>query len=112
MLTVADSAVSPRQRKLAADNCRRVEIGFDNSKFKSWLIYLATTEEDQQKIWGNPAIIQKYGLNQPVESIDVLLRFGEKDMLSELVGKISGVLEEDDEDGETKPMSPEEYAKN
>lgn len=80
--------------------------------FKSWLIYLATTEEDQQKIWGNPAIMQKYGLAQPVESIDILLRFGEKDTLSELVGKISGVLEEDEEENGEKPMSPEEYAKN
>ena len=79
--------------------------------FKSWLIYLATTEEDQEKIWGNPVIMQKYGLKQPVESIDILLRFGEKDMLSELVGKISGVLEEDDEDG-AGTMSAEEYAKN
>ena len=80
--------------------------------FKSWLIYLATTEEDQQKIWGNPAIMQKYGLAQPVESIDVLLRFGEKDRLSELVGKISGMLDEDDGDEGEKPMSAEEYAKN
>ena len=80
--------------------------------FKSWLIYLATTEEDQEKIWGNPVIMQKYGLKLPVESIDILLRFGEKDNLSELVGKISGVLEEDDEDGEDGNMSAEEYAKN
>ncbi len=80
--------------------------------FKSWLIYLATTEEDQQKIWGNAAIMQKYGLAQPVESIDILLRFGEKDKLSELVGKISGMLDEDDESGDANTMDAEEYAKN
>lgn len=80
--------------------------------FKSWLIYLATTEEDQEKIWGNPVIMQKYGLKLPVESIDILLRFGEKDKLSELVGKISGVLDDDDGEDGNGNMSAEEYAKN
>ena len=75
--------------------------------FKSWVIYLATTEEDQQKIWGNPAIMQKLGLMQPVESIDSLLLAGEKDRLFDLVGEISSMTEDDEE-----YMDEEEYAKN
>ena len=83
-----------------------IEKDFDNAKFKSWLIYLATTEEDQQKVWGNPAIMQKYGLAQPVESIDVLLAVGEKNKMFDVVADISGLNDDDEE------MSGEEYAKN
>lgn len=84
-----------------------IEKDFDSSKFNAWLIYLATTEEDQQKIWGNPAIMQKFGLAQPVESIDVLLTLGEKRKLADLVTDISGLNEDEEEN-----MDEEEYAKN
>ena len=87
-----------------------IEKERDESKFSSWLTYLATTEEDQQKIWGQPAVMQKYGLNLPVESIDVLLTYGEKQKLADLVGEISGML--DDEDGDSEILTEEEYAKN
>lgn len=93
---------NPNGRKLP-----QIEKEFDSSKFNSWLIYLATTEEDQQKIWGNPAIMQKYGLMQPVESIDILLTLGEKRKAADLVISISGL---DDEEEET--IDEEEYAKN
>lgn len=75
-----------------------IEKEFVNTKFKSWVIYIATTEEDQQKIWGNSAIMQKFGLAEPWESIDVLLTVGEKNKLFDLVTKISGL--DDDEEGE------------
>lgn len=85
-----------------------IEKDFDSSKFNSWLIYLATTEEDQKKIWGNPAVMQKYSLALPVETIDVLLTLGEKRKLADLVTDISGM--NDDEEDEN--MDQEEYAKN
>lgn len=85
-----------------------IEKDFDSSKFNSWLIYLATTEEDQKKIWGNPAVMQKYNLAQPVESIDVLLTLGEKRKLADLVTDISGMNDDEDEEA----ITPEEYAKN
>lgn len=85
-----------------------IEKEMNTSKFNSWLIYLATTEEDQQKIWGNPAIMEKFSLAQPVESIDVLLTLGEKRKLADLVTEISGM--DDEEDEET--VDEEEYAKN
>lgn len=83
-----------------------IEKELDTAKFNAWLIYLATTEEDQQKVWGNPAIMQKYGLTMPVDSIDVLLTLGEKRKLADLVTDISGL--DDDEDN----VDEEEYAKN
>lgn len=83
-----------------------IEKELDTAKFNAWLIYLATTEEDQQKVWGNPAIMQKYGLAMPVDSIDVLLTLGEKRKLADLVTDISGL--DDDEDN----VDEEEYAKN
>ena len=85
-----------------------IEKDFDVAKFNSWLIYLATTEEDQQKIWGNPAIMQAKGLMQPWESIDALLTFGEKRKLSEQVMEISGMDDDDDEE----IVDEEDYAKN
>lgn len=85
-----------------------VEKDFDTAKFNSWLIYLATTEEDQQNIWGNPAVMKAKGLMQPWESVDVLLNFGEKRKLADLVMEISGM--DDDEDEEF--TDEEEYAGN
>jgi hypothetical protein len=75
----------------------KVEIGFDNSKFKSWLIYLATTEDDQQKIWGNKEFMRKFGLMEPWESIDKILTLGDKSKLLDKITDISGLDDEDEE---------------
>ena len=92
---------NPNNKKLPP-----IEKELNTAKFTSWIIYLATTEEDQQKIWGNPTIMQKFGLAQPVESIDALLTFGEKQKVGDLVMEISGI--DDDED----TMDEVEFAKN
>ena len=96
---------NPNNKKLPP-----IEKEFNNSKFTSWLIYLATTEEDQQKIWGNAAVMQKKNLMEPWESVDALLNVGEKRALLDEVFKISG-LNDDDDDGE-EIIDEEEYAKN
>ncbi len=83
-----------------------IEREVNNAKLKSMIIYLATTEEDQQKIWGNQAVKDKAGLMESYESIDVLLKAGEKGKLFDLVLEISGL-----EDGEDN-MDEEEYAGN
>lgn len=93
---------NPNNKKLPP-----IEKEHNTALFSSWLIYLATTEDDQQKIWGNPAIMQKYGLMEPVEGVDKLLTYGEKQRLADLVAKISGM--DDDED---EVMDKEDYAKN
>lgn len=83
-----------------------IEKDVNNVKLKSMVIYLATTEEDQRKIWGNQAVMEKAGLMEAYESIDVLLRAGEKSKLFDLVLEISGLEDEEEE------MDEEEYAKN
>lgn len=97
---------NPNNKKLPP-----IEKDFNNSKFKSWLIYLATTEEDQQKIWGNSALMQKHNLTEPWEGVDALLTFGEKSRIFDLVTEISG-LDEDGNPDEEVTMDDEEYAKN
>lgn len=96
---------NPNNKKLPP-----VEKDFDTAKFNSWLIYLATTEEDQKKIWGNTALMQAKGIMQPVDSIDVLLAMGEKRKIADLVMDISG-LNDDDDDGE-EIVDEETYAGN
>ena len=91
---------NPGGRKLP-----KIEGEFNPELFNSWLIYLATTDEDRKLIWGNKTVMAKYDILQPVEMVDILLKSGEKDNLVELVAKISGM---DDSDAETL----EDYAKN
>lgn len=85
---------NPQNKKLG-----KVRVDTDNSKFASWLIYMATIEEDQENIWNNPAIMKKFSLMEPWQSIDILLKAGEKDDLLEEVFKLSGMRDEDDEEG-------------
>lgn len=81
---------NPTNRKLP-----QIEKEFDNGKFKSWMIYLSTTEEDQVKIWGNKEVMSRFAARLPVDTIDILLKAGEKNRLMDEVFKISGF----DEDG-------------
>jgi hypothetical protein len=76
----------------------KIRVDSDNAKLASWLIYLATVEEDQEKIWGNRQIMNKFGLMQPWESVDYLLKKGEKDKLLDQVFEISGMNDDEDED--------------
>ena len=101
---------NPTNKKLGT-----VKVDTDNAKLSSWLIYLATTEEDQMKIWGNPAVMSRYGLMLPVESIDLLLTAGEKDMLFDELSKITDMPDEElggEGDGDNETMDEVEYAKN
>ena len=91
---------NPNNKKLPP-----IEKEFNNSIFGSWLIYLATTEEDQAKIWGNAQVMAAKGLSQPWESVNVLLTMGEKRKVLDLVTKISGMDDDDDEEF----MSEEEF---
>lgn len=92
---------NPQNRKLP-----KIEKEFNGGMFNALIIYAGTTEEDKAKIWGNRAIMDKYGLVEPHESISVLLTAGEKAALSDKVIEISGMDIEDNE------VSKEEYTKN
>lgn len=93
---------NPTNKKLGL-----IKVDTDNAKLASWLIYLATTEEDQEKIWGNSQIMKKFSLGENWESIDVLLKKGEKDDLLEQVFEISGM--NDDDDDEVEKMDEETF---
>lgn len=85
---------NPTNKKLG-----QVKVDQENDKLASWLIYLATVPEDQEKIWGNSKIMSTYNLMQPWESVDTLLKKGEKDKLLEQVFIISDMDDEEDEEG-------------
>lgn len=87
----------------------KIEKETNSVALKSWVIYLATTEEDQEKIWGNPVVKQKApAIMENWEAIDVLLTAGEKLALFNKVTDISGL----NDDLEDEDMDTEEYAKN
>ena len=78
----------------------KIQVGFDRATYRSWLIYLATTKEDQEKIWGNPAL-KPLGVMEPWQAVDVLLTAGDKLKLLDEVSDISGMdYDDDDGDGE------------
>ena len=76
----------------------KIQSGTDKSKYKSWLIYLATTEEDQKQIWGNRELMARFNLMQPWESIDLMMTLGDKTKLLDKITEISGLDDDDDED--------------
>lgn len=92
---------NPQGKKLP-----RIRGEIDTNLFNSWLIYLGTIEEDQEKIWGNAAVMKKLGHLKPVETINSLLMAGEKNQLVDMILNMSNV--EDDEE----EISDEEYIKN
>lgn len=83
-----------------------IEKEFNANLFNSWMIYLSTVEADRETIWGNKAVKDKFGLVQNVETIDILLRAGEKASLMDTVAELSGIVDEEEE------VAPEEFAKN
>lgn len=90
---------NPNNKKLG-----QVKVDTDAGVLGSWLIYLATVEADQEKIWGNNAIMQKFNLQQPWQSIDCLLMTGEKSKLVDTILEISGM-----NDDEEEQMDEEEF---
>lgn len=83
---------NPNNKKLG-----QVKVDTDAGVLGSWLIYLATVEKDQNEIWGNGAIMQKFNLMQPWQSIDCLLMTGEKNKLVDTILEISGMNDDDEE---------------
>lgn len=84
---------NPTNKKLG-----KVKVDQDNAKLASWLIYLATTDEDQENIWGNKQVMSKHGLMENWECVDILLKKGEKDNLLDQVFAISDMNDDEDEE--------------
>lgn len=94
---------NPQGKKLP-----RVRGEMDTNLFHSWIIYLATTEEDREKIWGNKQVMKKVDAAKPAETINHLLIAGEKAEMIDLIMDISRMNDEE----EDEELSREEYAKN
>ena len=85
-------------------NLPPIEKDADISLYRSWKIFLATTDEDKQLIWGNKELKAKLNIVQSVETVDALLTAGEKDAICDLIDEISGFGSDN--------VSVEEFAKN
>jgi hypothetical protein len=65
-------------------------IETDNAKYRSYIIYTATVDEDRLKVWENRAAMDAFGLLQGVDMIDKVLLAGEKSRILDVIDEISG----------------------
>lgn len=68
----------------------QVEKETPSELFRSWLIYIATSEEDKQNVWGNKELKKQLNVLRGVDTIDLLLKAGEKDAVLDLIAELSG----------------------
>lgn len=73
------------------------EIETNAAKFRSWLIYAATVNEDRAKTWDNKQAQEALGVLQGVDMIDAVLLSGEKDRIIDRINDISGYGEDVEE---------------
>lgn len=59
-------------------------------RYRSNLIYLATIEEDREKVWNNKDAWKSLNVLNGIDLVDKVLLGGEKDAILEIVDKISG----------------------
>ena len=104
---ISDADVKFAQKKAgvyktnpAGKKLGQIKVDQDNAKLASWLIYLATTEKDQEKIWGNKEVMSTHSIMENWESVDVLLKKGEKDKLLNQVFEISGMNDDEEKTDE------------
>lgn len=78
----------------------RVADELDLPKYRASLIYNSTTEEDQAKLWDNPAV--KKGLEakgiciiNALDVIDAVLLPGEKDRIMDIIDDVNGFNNEE-----------------
>lgn len=72
----------------------------DHTRFRSYVIYQATTKEDRARIWDNKAAWSELEVVAAHHMIDKVLKAGEKERIFEKIEEISGYneSEEDQED--------------
>lgn len=96
---------NPKMKKL------KVESDRDPVIYESYLIYLATVEEDKKKYWDNQKLKEKFDVMQGYELIDKVLLPGEKDAVLDQINILSGYNIDDGEE-EENPRDNTEIAKN
>lgn len=70
------------------------EIEMNQAKFRSWLIYAATVDEDRAKTWDNRQAQEALGVLQGADMIDAVLLSGEKDRIIDCINELSGYGDE------------------
>lgn len=73
------------------------EIETNSAKFRSWLIYTATVDEDRKKTWDNKQAQEALNVLQGADMIDIVLLPGEKDRIIDVINEISGYGDDIDE---------------
>ena len=86
-------------------NLPKIEGELNTAMFHSRLIYMATVEEDKQKIWHNQEVMHARDILDAVDMVDEILMVGEKLEAVNVIMDISGMGDDEDE-------AIEEYAKN
>lgn len=66
------------------------EIETNTAKFRSWLIYTATVDEDRARTWDNKQAQEALDILCGVDMIDAVLLSGEKDRIIDRINEISG----------------------
>lgn len=93
-LACHDRATKFAPRKRGQPKC---EIETNAAKFRSWLIYTATVDEDRAKTWDNKKAQEALDVLQGVDMIDAVLLSGEKDRIIDEINEISGYSDDLDE---------------
>lgn len=98
---------NPKMKKLKVESDRNQVI------YESYLIYIATVEEDKKNYWDNQKLKEKFDVMQGYELIDKVLLPGEKDTVIDQINILSGYnIDEDEDEDEETPRDDTEIAKN
>ena len=68
----------------------KTALDTDLAKYRPYLIYTATVNEDRAKIWDNKSAQEALGVLQGVDMIDMVLLAGEKLRVNGIINEISG----------------------
>jgi hypothetical protein len=74
---------------------------FNAAKFNSLMIYTATHPEDKKALWDNKTLWDRAGVLAGWQLVDKVLKRGEKDAVIELIEKLSGYGEDNENLEET-----------
>ncbi|MCL2087670.1 MAG: hypothetical protein FWH05_08785 [Oscillospiraceae bacterium] len=87
-VTEEESIVCMRRSTPSAKG-RKIKPETNWAKYRSYLIYTATVDEDRAKVWDNKAAHEKLGILQGVDMVDKVLFAGEKSRVIEIIDEIS-----------------------
>ena len=84
-----------RRQNLKNRGKRNEEV--DYARQRSQLIYMATVEEDQKRLWNNKEVWNKLNVASGIDAVGEILKFGEKMKIGEVIEEISGYDDKLDE---------------